>query len=373
MKCFAYADESGNTGLRLFVDQQDSFWAGTLISFADLDRRYTTFHRELLELAGKSELHGNELGFGRIERIAGRLAWFIREKKIQFSFVRIFKPYLATSKMFDLAFDSGVNPAVPPQAYAVRQLRLINLLHFAQLLNTEDLNEFWELFQAQSADRFGKLLAAVRDRVQHVPFDKRSVQILTESLDWASRHPEAVLDPFGEGDSPNFVAFSALFDHLHSLHREYGHTIGSFIHDEQDQFVPQFTKAFELLAKFYVGEPGPLSMISDIAPISSFNCTLNVRSSAGSFGLQLIDVCLWVAKRVIENHNVPRGQCAVLWECLVERSFIKDYDFAMLVREVKSGADLLAERDLTDEQLADARRNLDAIEEARRKRLLQES
>jgi len=133
MKCFAYAVESGNTGLRLFGDQQDSFWAGTLISFANLDRRYATFHRELLELAGKSELHGNELGFGRIERIAGRLAWFIREKKIQFSFFRIFKPYLATSKMFDLAFDSGVNPAVPPQAYAVRQLRLINLLHFAQL------------------------------------------------------------------------------------------------------------------------------------------------------------------------------------------------------------------------------------------------
>jgi hypothetical protein len=372
VKCFAYADESGNSGLKLFGDKQDTFWTGTLISFADLDRKYATFHRELLEMAGKPELHGNELGFGRIEKIAGRLAWFIREKNIQFSFVRIFKPYLATSKMFDLAFDSGVNPAVPPQAYGVRQLRLINLLHFAQLLTTEDLNEFWELFQAQSADRFAKLLGTVRDRVEHMPYDKRSVQILTESLDWASRHPDAVLDPFGEADSPNFVAFSALFDHLHSLHQKHGHTIGSFVHDEQDQFVPQFRKAFELLAKFHGDESSPLSMISDIAPISSFDCTLDVRSSANSFGLQLIDVCMWVARRVIEKRNVPRGQCAVLWECLVENSFIKDYDFDMLVREIKAGANFLAKRDLTDDQLADARRNLELIEEARRQRLLEQ-
>ena len=274
MKCHAYADESGNSGLKLFGDQQDTFWTGTLISFADLDRKHVTFHRELLELAGKPELHGNELGFGGIEKIAGRLAWFIRENKIQFSFVRIFKPYLATSKMFDLAFDSGANPAVPPQGYGVRLLRLINSLHFAQLLTAEDLNEFWDLFQAQSPDRFGKLLGTVRDRVEQAPYDKRSVQILTESLDWASRHPEAVLDPFGEGDSPNFVAFAALFDHLHSLHKKYGHTIGSFVHDEQDQFVPHFAKAFEFRPKFHGDETSPLSMISDIAQISSFDCTL---------------------------------------------------------------------------------------------------
>jgi hypothetical protein len=149
MKCFVFADESGNSGLKLFDDGQDTFWTGTVIAFADLDRKYTTFHRELLSLVEKPELHGNELGFGRIEKIAGRLAWFIREKKLRFSFIRIFKPYLATTKLFDLAFDSGVNPAVPPQAYGIRHLRFINLLHFSQLLTTDDLNEFWSLFEAQ--------------------------------------------------------------------------------------------------------------------------------------------------------------------------------------------------------------------------------
>jgi hypothetical protein len=369
MKCYAYADESGNSGLKLFGDQQDTFWTGTLISFSDLDSRYAAFHRELLQLAGKSELHGNELGFGRIEKIAGRMAWFIREKKIRFSFVRIFKPYLATTKMFDLAFDSGVNPAVPPQSYGIRQLRLINVLHFSQLLTTEDLNEFWALFRAQSPGRFAKLLASIRDRVKDTPYDKRSKQILTESLDWASRHPEEVLDPFGERDSPNFVAFTAIFDHLHSFHEETGHTIGSFVHDEQDQFVPKFIEAFDLLSKFHGDESSPFSMASDISPISSFDCTLEIRSSTKSFGLQLVDVCMWLAKRVIEQHNLPRGNCAALFQSLAERSFIKEYDFDVLAREVEAGAQLMAQRELTKEEVAEARRNLAAIEEARKKRL----
>jgi hypothetical protein len=109
----------------------------------------------------------------------------------------------------------------------VRHLRLINLLHFAQLLAFDDLKEFWNLFQAQDPNRFGQLLASIRDRVSRAPYDQRSVQVLIESLDWASRHPDAVLDPFGEGDAPNFVAFTALFDHLHQFHKQYGHMTGA--------------------------------------------------------------------------------------------------------------------------------------------------
>ena len=61
------------------------------------------------------------------------------------------------------------------------------------------------------------------------------------------------------------------------VHKEYGHTIGSFVHDEQDQFIPHFTQAFELLAKFH-GDSGPLSMISNIELVSSFDCTLDERN-----------------------------------------------------------------------------------------------
>jgi hypothetical protein len=370
MKCFAYTDESGNSGLQLFGNEQDTFWTGTLVSFSDLDIKYRTFHRELLETVGCDELHGSQLGLGRIEKIAGRLSWFIREKKLQFSFVRVFKPYLATTKMFDLVFDSGNNPAVPPHAYGVRQLRLINLLHFAQLLTKDDLNEFWHIFQAQDAQKYGLLLGEIRDRVDATPYDRRSKQILKESLDWGSKNPKAVLDAFGPGDSPNFVAFTALFDHLHELHKRYGYTIGRFVHDEQDQFVPHFKEAFEFLTKFH-GETHPLAVISDVAPIGSFDCALEVRSSESSFGLQLVDVCMWLSKRVLEKGDKPHGQCAVLLETLVEQSFIKDYDFQMLLREVQSGTDFLYQREYTEEQLAEAKKTIDQLEDRRKQRLLE--
>src|SRR5271163_955103 len=123
MKRFAYTDESGNSGLKLFDSGQDTFWTGTLIAFADIDEKYRNFHRELLTTTGATELHGAGLGFGGIEKIAPRLAWFIREKKIHFFFGRVHKPYLAASKLFDLAFDSGANPAMPTHAYGIQQLR----------------------------------------------------------------------------------------------------------------------------------------------------------------------------------------------------------------------------------------------------------
>ena len=139
MKRYAFTDESGNSGLNLFDTAQETFWTGTLIAYSDIDAKHKGFHKELLTVVGKGEIHGAEQGFGGIEKIASRLSWFIREKKLQFSFGRIHKPFLAASKLFDLAFDSGTNAAMPPQAYGVRQLRLLNLMHYIQLLNINDL------------------------------------------------------------------------------------------------------------------------------------------------------------------------------------------------------------------------------------------
>ena len=74
------------------------------------------------------------------------------------------------SKLFDLAFDSGANPAMPWQAYNVRQLRLINIMHFAQMLDVDDLKEFWTIFTEQDADKFGVFLKGIADRVKRFPF-----------------------------------------------------------------------------------------------------------------------------------------------------------------------------------------------------------
>jgi hypothetical protein len=370
MRCFAFTDESGNSGLNLFDTDQETFWTGTLIAYGDVDKKHTSFHKELLATVRKNELHGAELGFGGLEKIASRLSWFIREKKLSFSFGRVHKPFLACSKLFDLAFDSGANKAMPPLTYAVRHLRLINLLHFVQLLTLEDLREFWSLFEAQDPKRFGILLSTLAERVKFTPYDARSVQILSDVLRWGSQHPEAILDPFGKGDSPNFVAFCGLFGHLHSLHEQSGHVIGNFVHDEQNQFMSLFRESYDVLSRVQLADDRPLSIMSaNIKELPSFDCSLSVRPSSQSFGLQLADVCMWLVRRVRDRGDEPRGNCRVLFECLIERSWLSHFDFEYLVRETRIGAEQIEQFLLSDEQLARGRAILRDMEESRLSRM----
>jgi hypothetical protein len=54
MRCFAFTDESGNSGLNLFDTGQETFWTGTLIAYGDVDKKYASFHKELLATVGNN-------------------------------------------------------------------------------------------------------------------------------------------------------------------------------------------------------------------------------------------------------------------------------------------------------------------------------
>jgi hypothetical protein len=372
MKRFAYTDESGNSGLKLFDSGQDIFWTGTLISHEDLDLHCQSIHKELLVLAGIAELHGADLGFGGIEKIAGRLCTLIGEKDLLFVFGRVDKKFLAGAKLFDLAFDSGTNPAMPTHVYGVQQLRLMAMMHFVQILSEEDERQFWDLFAKQDASRFGTLLARLATRVPKFPYDSRTKQVLVDVLTWGAANPSAILDPFGKAHSPNFVAFCTLFGQLHDLHRETGDIVGSFVHDEQNQFVPTFVKGWDLLSKFE-GRNHPTAMITDWKKIESFDCELVERSSAESFGLQLLDICMWLLRRVLDNKDVPRGACARLFRLLLERGNISVFDFNNLVQRMKSGARYVEDLSLTPAELERGKSFMAELEATRKRRLLHPS
>jgi hypothetical protein len=177
------------------------------------------------------------------------------------------------------------------------------------------------------------------------------------------------MDPFGEGHSPNFVAFCGLFGQLHDIHRQTGDTIGSFVHDEQNQFVPMFQKGWDLLSKFE-GRNHPTAFMSDWQRIESFECVLVEKSSSDSFGLQLLDICLWLLKRVIDNRQEPRGACATLFQCLTQRSKLVRLDQRDLAQKVATGSEYVNSLPFTSEDEARAKRLLSEIEESRQTRLL---
>jgi hypothetical protein len=79
---------------------------------------------------------------------------------------------------------------------------------------------------------------------------------------------------------------------------------------------------------------------------------------------------MWLLKRVIERGDEPRGACAKLFECLVERSWINEYDFRTLVRQVEEGARHVDGLPLTPEGLERAKAFREQLEESRQKRML---
>ena len=188
-------------------------------------------------------------------------------------------------------------------------------------------------------------------------------------LTWGSQHPKAILDPFGVGDSPNFVAFTALFGHLHKLHETEGHVIGRFIHDEQDEFVPSFRGAYGFLSSDFQHQEHPMSLIADIKETATFDCPLEVRPSSQSFGLQIVDVCLWLVRRIFEGGDKHRGHCRTLFECILERSWLAQFSFENIVRQVHTGADWLYSRPFTNEDEQRAQKLLAESEERRLARL----
>jgi hypothetical protein len=122
------------------------------------------------------------------------------------------------------------------------------------------------------------------------------------------------------------------------------------------------------LSKFE-GKNHPMAMISDWKKIESFDCELLEKSSAESFGLQILDVSMWLLRRVFDNNNEPRGNCRTLFECLVKRSMISRFDFETLVRSVEAGSRYVDGLPLTEEELGRGKRILAEFEKARQNRI----
>src|SRR6266571_332457 len=120
----AFTDETGNSGLNMFDQNQPFFWTGTLLTPVDWDTLPPAIHQACLDRAGCAELHGNQLGLSGIERIAGKLMQLFQRYKTQFLFTRIEKRHLVATKFVDTLMDSGLSGAVSNFHYAIRFNRL---------------------------------------------------------------------------------------------------------------------------------------------------------------------------------------------------------------------------------------------------------
>src|SRR5437667_1944587 len=142
----AYTDESGNSGNNLFDAQQPWFWTGTLLSPADLQSTGASNLAGWARTLGVSELHGNQLGLGGIERISHGLQEFLRTHDCRLVLTRVEKRHLATTKLVDLLIDSDINDAVSPFHYGSRFFRLLLAYGIARRVSPSMPIEFWSMY-----------------------------------------------------------------------------------------------------------------------------------------------------------------------------------------------------------------------------------
>jgi len=310
---YFYVDESGQTGLNLFDPQQPVLYYGVLSSPHDLDEAARATVQSIRERFDVARLHSNELGIGRLTAVVSELRALQDSLDLTFDIYRVAKVDHALICFFDQVFDQGLNKAVPWVAYWT-PLRYVVLGKLAYLFDDDLLKLAWAARIEKKTAKANGMLKQVCDtlleRVGLIP-DPRSREIIGDALRWASKNPDEIhYNIYGNDDrlqiSPNLIGFQSVMHGVALRLKVSGGEAVSIVVDRQGEF----NKAQEWIANFYregkeknvPWEVGPGLPKMDLAnmPNIPITCTPGDMNA----GLELVDIYLWLMKRVFEKKEM---------------------------------------------------------------------
>jgi hypothetical protein len=335
---WAYVDESGNTGNRIFDPEQPFFVTAAMATRTNFDLVRSGEVAAIAQRVGATALHANELGVAKIEMIADDLARVIKRVDARFFVSRLEKKYLAAVKVYNTYFDQGENLAVPWQMYWLKPLKLMMTFKLAQsVLDEETAQIVWNCLTANSEHTSKKhFVAGATALLARMPLmkDVGARQRITEALQWALENPENftthIHDKVGRhGHSPNFVAFTNLMDGLESISKAWKRPIREIVHDEQSQFKQMLHHSHEIYSRPSLVDAEPLQWPSERepysisrAPGSKFRMTPEELSP----GLQVVDVVLWLFNRSLAGKDLGPGGGRLL-NVMFKRGLQNDMSF----------------------------------------------
>ncbi|RVI98966.1 hypothetical protein CN193_22085 [Sinorhizobium meliloti] len=305
---YFYVDESGNTGLELFDPNQPTLYYGVLRSHRDLDVVAAPLLTELRRELGVERIHANELGVGRLTPIADRLARFSRKHDLQFSLLKVAKPDHAVITFFDQVFDSGLNKAVSWHHYFT-PLRYPLLFKVAHLFDEGLAKDAWkarrELNSARAAEMLVKLCKKLLTRVDELP-DARSRELVSGALKWAAANPFEISYGVGNHDtalqiSPNLIGFQQVLQTIALQSSRRKRKVYRITVDRQNEFngaQGELASWYEKL-RGHKADMGPGMPSFDYSWMPKVPPTFTPGDASG--GLEIVDVTLWIAKRLQED------------------------------------------------------------------------
>lgn len=368
---YFYVDESGHTGPNLFDPDQPMLYYGVLSSSGNVDLLAADRLQRLRRRAGVPRLHAAELGNGGLVPLIEDLVKIDKVLQLRFDLYRIAKPDHAIICFFDQVFDQGMNPAMTWSGYWT-PVRYILLLKLATLFDEALAKRAWdariELDDAKAERELAAVCDELRARVGSLP-DARSRQLISDTLGWASKNaPEIYYNTKTKKDrlevTPNIVGFQAVMHGIAMRIKKHGRKESRITVDQQSQF----NKAQKTLSDLFAsmrGVPwltGPGLPQMDLSGMPTTPITF--ASSADSAGLELVDIYLWVFKRVMEQKEVAPELYALVRPQL-RRGRTDEISLNAIGARWSRRFDELPEP--TEEQMAKARELL-AIDERRRLR-----
>ncbi len=316
-----YVDESGHTGPKLFDPDQPMLYYGVLSCRVDIDAVAQPQMQAMRRMAGVDRLHANQLGNGGLMLILPALLELQRDMGFVFDLYRIKKPDHAIICFFDQVFDAGVNPAMTWTGYWT-PLRYVLLLKVAHLFDASLAEAAWDARintnTEAASTQLRSVCRALLERINELS-DARSREIITDTLNWAinntdelwynTRSAKAALQVM-----PNIIGFQSVMHGITLRVHESGIKAASIIVDQQSQF----NKAQRSLAELYASaasrdikwEMGPGLPMMDLKNMPDVPLTFT--SSTKSAGLELVDIHLWVFRRILEGKELaPELQAIV--------------------------------------------------------------
>lgn len=312
---FFYIDESGNTGKNLFDPNQRYLYYGLLSSKTNIDILAKRDFSKIKNKLGLGFLHANELNISKILELTREMPFFQKKYKLRFDLFRVVKSDHAIISFFDQIFDQGVNPAFTWTGYWT-PLRYVILLKLATLFDIDTLKKAWEARISLNCRKAEQLIIQVcntlEERVSILP-DERSRKLIGDTLRWAKYNYSklsynATNKEAARQIMPNVICFQFVLGHIASYIAKHGKQPSQIIIDRQ----VEFNKSQQYLADYYavlqkkkaIFLRGPGLPTHDYRNMPIIPLTISSRNE--SFGVEIVDIFLWIFQRAIERQDLPK-------------------------------------------------------------------
>lgn len=366
---YFYIDESGHTGPNLFDPDQPMLYYGVLSSQINIDSVAEEGLRKLRHQAQMPRLHANELGNGGLVPLIEGLVALQRRLNFKFDLYRVAKRDHAIICFFDQVFDCGNNPAVSWAGYWT-PLRYVLLLKLASLFDESIAKRAWEARIEINDEKAEAALVSVcvdlRSRAGELP-DERYRQLISDALAWAEKNSsELYYNAKSKKDklqvTPNIIGFQSVMCGIASRLKSNKKKASSIIVDQQSQF----NKAQRSLSEYFAEISSFPQINGPGLPVLDFSgmpkIPISFSSSAASGGLELVDIHLWVFKRMIEKKDLAPELYALI-KPLIHRGYADEISLNAIEARWERWFEELP--DPTEEQITKGR-ELMAIDEDRR-------